>query len=101
MWQLVKINHEKYVEIFIGKMSGAWFDAVVTKAHPNFRKWLGVTLLPQAGVAIGMANSTLQGEAGTTIMTIVLVVTVVYELFVPFGVEIALQKSGEIDESTL
>ncbi len=88
----------------IGKMSGAWFGAVVTKAHPNVRKWLGITLLPQAGVAIGMANaanSTLQGEAGTTIMTIVLAATVVYELFGPFGVKIALQKSGEIDESTL
>ena len=88
----------------IGKLFGTWLGAVVTKAHPNVRKWLGITLLPQAGVAIGMANAanaTLHGEAGTTIMTVVLAATVVYELFGPIRVKIALQKSGEIDESTL
>ncbi|XMB66909.1 cation:proton antiporter [Mycoplasmatota bacterium zrk1] len=88
----------------VGKLFGSWFGAVVTKAHPNVRKWLGITLLPQAGVAIGMANAantTLHGEAGTTVITIVLAATVVYELFGPFGVKVALQKSGEIDSSTL
>lgn len=83
----------------IGKVAGSWFGAVITKAHPNVRRWLGVTLLPQAGVAIGMANAastTLKGEAGLSILTIVLAATVIYELFGPIGVKIALQKSGEI-----
>jgi len=83
-----------------GKMIGAWFGAVITKAHPNVRRWLGVTLLPQAGVAIGMANAastTLKGEAGLSILTIVLAATVFYELFGPIGVKVALQKSGEIN----
>lgn len=84
----------------VGKMAGSWFGAVVTKAHPNVRKWLGVTLLPQAGVAIGMANAaatTLKGEAGLSILTIVLAATVIYELFGPIGVKVALEKSGEIN----
>ncbi len=84
----------------VGKMFGSWFGAVITKAHPNVRKWLGVTLLPQAGVAIGMANAaatTLKGDAGLSILTIVLAATVIYELFGPIGVKIALQKSGEIN----
>ncbi|XMB85761.1 cation:proton antiporter [Mycoplasmatota bacterium WC44] len=83
----------------IGKLFGSWFGAVVTKAHPNVRRWLGITLLPQAGVAIGMANAakaTLDGEAGTVVLTIVLAATVIYELFGPIGVKIALEKSGEI-----
>ncbi len=83
-----------------GKLFGSWLGAVITKADPNVRKWLGITLLPQAGVAIGMANAantTLKGDAGTTVLTIVLAATVIYELFGPIGVKIALQKSGEIN----
>jgi len=85
----------------IGKIFGSWFGAVVTKADKNVRKWLGITLLPQAGVAIGMANAantTLGGEAGVAVLTVVLTATVIYELFGPLGVKIALKKSGEISQ---
>lgn len=84
----------------VGKVAGTYFGATITHAHPNVKKWLGVALLPQAGVAIGMANAadtTLGGEHGLMVLTISLAAVVIYELFGPSGVRLALIKSGEIE----
>ncbi|MCF0117621.1 MAG: cation:proton antiporter, partial [Bacilli bacterium] len=89
----------------LGKYFGAAFGAKVTKSHPNIIKYLGLTLLPQAGVAIGMAsivkNNAIAGnfdmDAATTIQTVVLFATLVYELIGPVITKIALIKAGEID----
>jgi hypothetical protein len=68
------------------------------KSHRNVKKYLGICLLPQAGVALGMAYQakTDFGEDGITILIVVLIATLIYELFGPFGVKLALQRSGEI-----
>ncbi|MDO4522966.1 MAG: cation:proton antiporter [Eubacteriales bacterium] len=81
-----------------GKYFGAYLGAVVVKASPNIRKYLGITLLPQAGVAIGMAQMalTLLPEYGDRIQAVVLAATLVYELLGPVATKIALTRAGEI-----
>ena len=82
----------------LGKYSGAYLGSVIAKAEPNVKKYLGITLLPQAGVAIGMANIAKAsfGEDGAKIFTIALCATFIYELFGPVLTKIALEKAGEI-----
>ena len=82
----------------IGKIAGSSFGAKIMKSHPSVRKYLGITLLPQAGVALGMAYQakTDFGEDGNTILIVVLVATLIYELFGPIGVKYSLEHAGEI-----
>ncbi len=92
----------------LGKYFGAFLGCKWTKCHPNVTKYLGLTLLPQAGVAIGMANTvaankefggytTSDGTSlGTIVVTVVLVATLIYELVGPVITKMALHKAGEI-----
>ena len=59
---------------------------------------LGITLLPQAGVALGMASKASEGlgEMGKTVANITLFSVLIYELVGPFLTKVALQKAGEI-----
>ena len=84
----------------IGKWAGASVGAKLSNAHPNVQKYLGFTLLPQAGVAIGlsmMAESSMP-ELGGTIRTVILASTVIYELIGPLAAKTALIKAGEIKQ---
>lgn len=89
----------------VGKVSGSFFSAKTVKAPPTVTKYLGWTLIPQAGVAIDMAitaNQRFEGitgfeQIGSQIMTIVLAATVVYEILGLIIVKTALGKAGEID----
>ena len=82
----------------IGKYLGAYVGSLVVNASSNVRNYLGITLLPQAGVAIGMAQLTLTKfpSIGDKIQAVVLCSTLVYELFGPFATKIALMKAGDI-----
>ncbi len=82
----------------LGKWSGTLLGAKAVHADQNIQKYLGLTLLPQAGVAIGMANMTAARfpTLGTQISTIVLAGTLVLELVGPVITMIALTKAGEI-----
>ena len=84
-----------------GKYFGAYLGSVVVKASPNIRKYLGITLLPQAGVAIGMAQMVLTQlpQFGARIQAVVLSATLIYELVGPVATKIALTKAGEIQET--
>ncbi len=79
-----------------------FFGSHLAKAEPTVKKYLGLTLLPQAGVAIGMANMVEYslGENGKIIYTIVLCATLVYELVGPLLTKLALEKANEIDKNT-
>ena len=83
----------------IGKVLGAYIGAKVTNANEMVQKYLGSTLLPQAGVAIGLSliAEKLMPTHGSTIRTIILASTVIYELVGPLITKIALIKAGEID----
>ncbi|MDD4832555.1 MAG: cation:proton antiporter [Clostridia bacterium] len=83
----------------IGKYFGASLGAKVVKADKNVVKYLGFALLPQAGVAIGMATLvvTMIPEYGVQINTVILCATFIYELFGPMLTKMALTKAGEIE----
>lgn len=80
-----------------GKYLGAKFSAKATKCAPTIVKYLGITLLPQAGVALGMSiMAESLGPEGMIIRNIVLFGVLVYELIGPTLTKIALTKAGEI-----
>ena len=81
-----------------GKYFGAGISSRATKCDHNIVKYLGITLLPQAGVALGMASKASEGlgEMGKTVANITLFAVLVYELVGPFLTKVALQKAGEI-----
>jgi len=81
----------------LGKYSGAYLSAKWTHCSPTVCKYLGITLLPQAGVALGMAITARQlGEDGDLIRNIVLFSVLVYELVGPMLTKHALTKAGDI-----
>ena len=80
-----------------GKYFGASISARGTKCEPNIVKYLGITLWPQAGVALGMAiKSAALGTQGDLIANITLFSVLVYELVGPYLTKVALTKAGEI-----
>ena len=85
----------------IGKYLGASFGARITKAPKSVIKWLGLTLIPQEGVAIGLASSAAATlpDYGGKIKTIVLCGVVIYELLGPVITKMVLKKAGEITTS--
>ena len=81
----------------IGKYFGASLSAKITKCDPNIVKYLGITLFPQAGVALGMAiKAEAIGEPGAIVANITLFSVLIYELVGPFLTKLSLQKAGEI-----
>lgn len=81
----------------LGKYTGALVSAVATKCSAPICKYLGITLLPQAGVALGMCATAMQlGEQGNLIRNITLFAVLIYELFGPVFTRIALTAAGEI-----
>lgn len=79
-----------------GKVLGAWLGARWAGADVQTRRWMGVALLPQAGVAIGMAlvASALFPAQRQTLLTIVIGSTVLFELVGPVMTRIALRNAG-------
>ncbi|MBQ4267950.1 MAG: cation:proton antiporter [Clostridia bacterium] len=81
----------------LGKYFGASISANAVKCESGIKKYLGITLLPQAGVALGMSITAMSiGEQGIIIRNIVLFGVLIYELFGPTMTKIALMKSGDI-----
>ena len=83
----------------LGKYFGANLSARLTKCSPNIIKHLGITLLPQAGVALGMAikASAELGTDGLIIQNITLFAVLIYEIVGPFLTKQCLLRSGDID----
>ena len=88
----------------MGKWGGTMLGSLCVHADSNIRKYLGLTLLPQAGVAIGMASLVSSRFSGTPEMlamstqvnTIVLAGVLIFELIGPIITKLALTKAGEI-----
>ena len=82
----------------LGKYYGAMWSSKFMKSEPTVQKYLGITLLPQAGVALGMAiKAQALGPIGDMVANITLFSVLIYELVGPFLTKIALHKAGEID----
>ena len=80
----------------LGKISGAYLSCRLEKTSPTIQKYLGITLLPQAGVALGMALTARNLSDGEIVRNVVLFAVLVYELVGPTLTKWALLKSGEI-----
>lgn len=82
----------------LGKYFGSALSAKAMKLDKNIVKYLGITLFPQAGVALGMVNSAqvLGAEHGSLIRNVVLLSVLIYELVGPSLTRMALLKAGEI-----
>ena len=80
-----------------GKYSGAYVSAKISGCDDNIVKYLGITLLPQAGVALGMAMKAKEfGAIGEMVATITLFAVLIYELVGPMLTKIALTNAGDI-----
>ncbi len=80
-----------------GKYAGTFVSAKMTHCDKNTVKYLGITLLPQAGVALGMSVTAKElGAEGTLIRNIVLFGVLIYEMVGPLATKIALTKAGDI-----
>ena len=82
----------------VGKYLGTFVSAKATQCEPNICNYLGITLFPQAGVALGMCAiaSAQFGEQGVLIRNITLFAVLIYELFGPLLTRWALTKAGDI-----
>lgn len=83
----------------LGKYFGALISSTIMKCSENVKKYLGITLFPQAGVALGMVVSaqSLGSETGSMIRNIILFSVLIYELAGPLMTRMALTKAGEIE----
>ena len=80
----------------LGKYSGAYLSCALTHCDEKITKHLGITLLPQAGVALGMALTAAELMDGALVRNVVLFAVLVYELVGPVMTKNALTKAGEI-----
>ena len=107
-WQIVLIGLVFILVRSLGKITGAGVSSRFMKCEPPVQKYLGITLLPQAGVCLGMSQvavSTMSelgfAEVGLLIRNISLFAVLVYELIGPLLTKIALDKAGEIKEKPI
>ena len=107
-WQIVLIGLVFILVRSLGKITGAGVSSRFMKCEPTVQKYLGITLLPQAGVCLGMSQvavSTMSelgfAEVGLLIRNISLFAVLVYELIGPLLTKIALDKAGEIKEKPI
>ena len=100
---LVLVGVVYIVSRCIGKYFGAMGSAKMTKCSPDIVKYLGITLFPQAGVALGMVKTVqndgvLAGDIANTISFVILFAVLVYEIVGPVMTKWALTKAGDITE---
>ena len=93
--QLGVVGVAYMVARIFGKIAGARLGGLVSHADQDVKQWMGLALLPQAGVAIGMALlvSHRYPQHQQTILSIVISTTVLFELFGPLCTRFALRRS--------
>ena len=96
MWPLIIVY---CVGRSIGKITGCSLGGALAKSEPKIKKYIGFAMLPQAGVAMGLAFLAAQAlsgyELGGTIITLATTTTVVFGLISPPLVQYAVRKTGE------
>ena len=98
-WAVVVVGIAYIISRSIGKYYGANISARMVNSDPNIVKYLGITLLPQAGVALGMAIKAVElGPDGFIVRNITLFAVLIYEIVGPFLTKVALTKAGDIKE---
>lgn len=82
----------------MGKIGGGYVGGIVAGSGSVIRNYIGLALLPQAGVAIGLAMLAKANlpDTGTAIFNTIIATTVVYEILGPIATKFALYKAGDI-----
>ncbi len=85
----------------VSRLGGAWLGGLFTHSNKIERRWMGLALMPQAGVALGMALVATQRipELADTLLPIVISATVFFELVGPVLTRLALKRAGEVGNS--
>ena len=86
-----------FIVRIVGKYAGAWLGCLLAKKDRPVRNYLGLALIPQAGVAIGLAAlgaRTIGGETGEILQTLILSSSILYELIGPASAKLGLYLSG-------
>ncbi len=87
----------------VGKYAGAWLGCFFTRPETATRRWLGFALVPQAGVAIGLAflvERMLPPSMGNQLLTLILASSVLYELIGPALAKVAIRRACVFDSDT-
>ncbi len=81
-----------------GRMAGGWYGGAFVGASTQQKAWFGAALLPQAGVAIGMALVGAQRipEYASELLSVAIAATVIFELIGPILTKLALSRQGEV-----
>jgi Kef-type K+ transport system membrane component KefB len=82
----------------LGRLFGAWAGAIMSHADPLVGRWMGIALMPQAGVALGMALVAIhhRPDLGGVIMPVVIGSTVLFEVIGPVLTRFGLVRAGEV-----
>jgi len=82
----------------LGKIAGSWFGGKISKQEEKICKYLGPTLMPQAGVALGLiiVAESLIPKYAPQIRAVIFCSTFIYFIIGPVSAKVALQKAGEI-----
>ena len=83
----------------LGKMAGAYFGALWSRASATVRRYLGLCLFSQAGVAVGLSVLVAQrfpGELGEIVVAVITTTTFLVQIIGPPCVKLAAQKAGEV-----
>ena len=101
-WVIILVGVVYILFRSFGKIWGAGVSSKMMKCEPQVQKYLGITLLPQAGVSLGMSLTAMSlGASGLIIRNVALFAVLVYELVGPLLTRIALEKAGEITEKPI
>ncbi len=83
----------------VGKIIGCGLGSMLAKAETKLKKYLGIALLNQAGVAVGLAahaaNEISASHLGAIIITLIAVTTAIFQIVSPLGTQFAVRKAGE------
>ncbi len=85
----------------LGRILGAWAGGYLSHSGPYIRKWMGASLMPQAGVALGMAlvASQKMPDAADTVLPVVIASTVLFEMFGPIATRFVLFRVDEANKA--
>ncbi len=104
-YPLILVSVGYFFVRIVGKYAGSFLGCLISGSGVKVRNYLGLALIPQASVAIGLAElgaRTIKGEAGNALLAIILAASVLYELIGPGTAKLALYLSGsyEPDDET-
>ena len=98
LYQIGIVGSAYIVFRIIGRLLGGWTGGAITNSKPLMRRWIGIVLMPQAGVALGMALVAIEyrPDLGEIILPVVITSTVLFELIGPVLTRIGLSHVGEV-----